>query len=178
MEKILAKIGEMARGGVIPLEALQSVIDEYDPIVVVDRSVIPVYPDWVKERLYPELEKTGPDTLDASKLELWLHPKQVNGVAEGNEIHDFLKKNNLLSGCLGLADLLAIQKRGVVFFRKHFAGKVVFGWQSVVRNRYGDLNVPCLLDLEGGVIVYWRWLGYHWFSFIPALRLASQSSDI
>jgi len=178
VEQALKKIGEMARQEMIPLAALQALIDEYDPWVQVNRAVMPEYPDWVKELLYPELENTGPAKFDISTLERWLHPKQVKGVAEGNEIHDCLKNKNLLADCLGYADLLAIRSRGVVFYRKHFSGKAVFGWKSAVRDHAGGLSVPCLIESDVRVGVDWGWLGSGWDSRSPALRFASQPSGI
>jgi hypothetical protein len=173
VERALARVCEMARRGVIPLAVLQVLIDEYDPMISVDRTVTPEYPNWAEEKLYPEMEKTGPTAFDASKLEHWLHPGQVDGVVEGNNIHQLLKRENLIEGCLGLADLLAIQKRGLTFFRKYFAGKAIFGWKSVVRSRDGRLLVPYLLEDGGGAVVSWRWLDYYWSSRRPALRFAS-----
>jgi hypothetical protein len=175
---LLKRLGEMKKAGLLPDEALQSLIDEYDPMVQVDRTAALVYPNWVKEVLYPELEKTGPTKFDASRLEHRLHPGQTKGVVEGNEIHRELKEKNLLEGCLGLADLQAIQKRGVAFFRKHFAGKAVFGWKSIVRRQGDYLSVPCLIGRGGRVVLRWRWLDCRWRSGTPALRFADQPLSI
>jgi|GEM_PF-6933842 len=61
-----------------------------DPIVRIDHSVRPVYPDCVKEGYtdtakFTALEKLGPPEFDASKLRLWVHPKQKNNSTVGNE---------------------------------------------------------------------------------------------
>jgi len=173
VEQALARVCEMARGGIIPLAALQKLIDYYNLLVQVNRSVGPAYPDWVKELLHPELETVGPAEFNVTELECWLHPDQVEGVVKGNDIYQLLKRENLIKGCLGLADLLAIQKRGIAFFRKYFAEKAVFGWKSVVRDRIGNLNVPYLVVHEGKVIVNWDWLDCSWDSNDPALRFAS-----
>ena len=178
MEQILARIGEMARDGLIPPEALQSIVEEWDPVIRVSRTVAPSYPDWRREILHPELELTGAAEYDIRRVEQWLHPKQKQGFVDGNEIHNFLKNNNLLAGCLGLSDLLAIQARGIVFFRRHFVGKIPFGWRNPVRNHDGSLDVPYLIEDEGKVIVFWLWLGSLWDSDDPALRFANQSSGI
>lgn len=142
-----------------------------DPIIRVDRSIRPVYPDWVKTVMHPELENTGPAEYDGSKLDQWLHPDQKNFV-QGNAIYDYLNDKNLLSGCLGLRDLEEIQKKGIAFFRQNFQGKAVFAWKSVVRRRGGNLNVPYLCGF-GGVVVHWYWLGNDWYAGDPALRFAS-----
>ena len=127
-----------------------------DPIIRINRSVQPAYPDWVKEALHPEMEKTSPSEFDAAKLEQWLHDGQKDGKwVKGQVIYEFLKNNNMLESCLGLADLLAIQARGITFFRQHFADKAVFGWKWVVQDRCGSLNVPYLYEFGGKVVLDW-----------------------
>ncbi len=144
-----------------------------DQMIYVDRSIRPAYPDWVQEVLYPELEATGPSEFDAGKLEQWLHGDQKHGVVVGNVIHEYHKEHDMLKDDLGLRDLEEIQKKGIDFFRKYFQGKAVFGWKSVVRVRGGRLGVPCLYEGSGRVCLCWRWLGYAWGDYYPALRFAS-----
>jgi len=145
-----------------------------DPIIRVDRSIRPSYPDWVKEVMHPELETVGPAEYDITKLEQWLHDGQKGGKwIEGNKIYAHLKKTDTLKTCLGLRDLEEIQKKGIAYFRKHFAGKAVFAWASVVRGRHGNLSVPYLYESGGLVVLGWRWLVIDWFSSYPALRHAS-----
>src|ERR1700688_2132013 len=99
-----------------------------DTIIRVDRSVRPVYPEWVKKVMHPELEGTGPAEYDLAKVEQWFHDEQTKDGMVGNRIYEHLKSNNMLDSCLGLRDLEEIQKKGVTFFREPFKGKVVFGW--------------------------------------------------
>lgn len=143
-----------------------------DPIIHVDRSVRPVYPDWVKEVMHPELENTGPAEYDGSKLKQWLHPDQKN-VVRGDTIYEYLKDKKLLSGCLSLRDLEEIQKKGITLFRQNFQGKVVFAWKSGVRNRNGNLCVPYLCEGGDEVVLDWYWLDSNWDANNPALRFAS-----
>jgi len=149
-----------------------------DSIIRVDHSICPVYPDWVKKVMHPELEAAGPAEFDISQVEQWLHPDQARGTVKGKVIYEYLKDNDMLKTCLGLSDLLAIQKKGIAFFRKHFADKAVFGWKAVVLSRDGNLRVPSLIESEGKVLVYWRWLDYAWDSDYPALRLASFPAEV
>ena len=144
-----------------------------DPLIRVDRTICPTYPEWMKEVMHPDLELTGPLEFNVAQLEQWLHPDQVNGLAGGKVIYEHLKKNDMLTSCLGLLDLVAVQQKGLIFFRQYFQSKTVFGWKSVVLNRYGALLVPCLVELGGEVFLYWRWLGYGWRAGNPALRFAS-----
>lgn len=145
-----------------------------DSIIRINRSVKPTYPDWVVKVLHPELEMTGPAEYNAAKLEQWLHDDQKDGGwIRGQKIYEHLKNNNMLESCIGLADLLAIQAKGIYFFRKHFAGKMVFGWKSVVRSRFGNLRAPCLCESGDEVYLHWRGLEGAWGGLGPALRLAS-----
>lgn len=145
-----------------------------DPIIRVDRSTRPSYPDWVKTVMHPELENTGPAEYDITKTEMWLHDGQKDGKwIEGNKIYAHLKDTGDLKNHCGLRDLEEIQKKGIVFFRKHFKGKAVFAWQGVVRYRDGDLYVPYLCENGDKVVLSWYWLGHDWFSNYPGLRHAS-----
>lgn len=148
-------------------------------IIRVDRSIRPVYPDWadkkwVNDEKFMALEKTGPSEYGLQSIEQWLHDRQKNGGRRrGQVIQDYLTSSNMLESCLGLADLLAIQKFGIEIFRKHFAGKAAFGWKSVVRDRDGDLRAPYLVGDDGRVELGWGWLDGVWGGSSPALRFAS-----
>lgn len=147
-----------------------------DPIIRVDRSIRPSYPDWVKRVMHPELENTGPAEYDITKTELWLHDGQKDGKwIEGNKIYTHLKDTGNLKNHCGPRDLEEIQKKGIAFFRKHFKGKVVFAWQGIVRDRNGDLYVPYLYGYGGKVVLVWSWLAYVWDGNGPGLRFASSA---
>jgi hypothetical protein len=147
-----------------------------DPIIRVDRSIRPSYPDWMKEVMHQELENVGPAEYDITKVEQWLHDGQKDGKwIKGKEIYARLKDTDTLKTCLGLRDLEEIQRKGIAFFRKHFKGKAVFGWSGVVRGRDGRLKVP-YLDLGDGcnrVELNWDYLVGDWISNCPGLRHAS-----
>ncbi len=141
-------------------------------LVRIDRTVRPIYPSWVKEILHPELEMVGPAEFDSASLERWLHDSQKKAAVKGQVIYDHLKQNDMISSCLGLRDLEAIQKKGIDHFRKHFKGQAVFGWKSVVRSDDGYLFVPYLCGNDGEVVLNWVWLTNLWISTRPALRFA------
>jgi|SRR3989344_635152 len=144
-----------------------------DFIVRVDRSVRPTYPDWVAKVIHPKLEGTGPAEYNLkTQVGEWLHDDQKTGVVRSQVIYDHLKASNELINQLGLADLLAIQAKGITVFRKLYKGKLVFGWKSVVLNRglFSGLSVPYLYEVGGEVVLRWGWLGRDWFSRDPALR--------
>ena len=156
------------------VEKVQTPEPPLDTIIRVDRSIRPVYPGWVKTVQHPDLEPLGPAEFDASRLELWLHEGQSdNKYTKGHKIYEHLKEKKILEDCLGLRDLEEIQKKGLAFFRKFFKGKTVFGWKSVVLDRYGSLRVPYLCGSGDKVVLDWRWLGSGWGGNNPALRFAS-----
>ena len=143
-------------------------------IIRVDRSVRPVYPDWRKKVMHPELEGAGPSEYDLATVEQWLHDDQKKkSVVVGNRIYDHLKKTDTLKTYLGLRDGEEIKKKGIEVFRKFFGGKAVFLWASVVRDRDGNLGVPCLVGYDGVVVVLWLWLDGGWYGVDPATRFAS-----
>jgi len=147
---------------------------QLDSMICVDRSVRPTYPDWVRIVMHPDLENVGPSEFDAAKLELWLHDDQ-KGLKwiKGQVIYEYLKEKKMLENCLGLSDLIAIQAKGIDFFRRYLAGKAVFAWKSVVRNRNGYLNVPYLCERGDKVVLNWIWLDNDWGGNSPALCFAS-----
>ena len=145
-----------------------------DPIIRVDRSIRPSYPDWAKVVMHPELEPLGPTEYNIAEVDQWFHDGQKDGKwIEGNKIYSHLKDADTLKTCLGLRDLEEIQKKGIAFFREHFKGKAVFAWKSVVRSSHGGLYVPYLYEDGGKVVLYWGWLGYGWDGNNPGLRFAS-----
>ena len=171
VDKFLA--GETVVGKPGQVAALTKAKTVTGSIIRVDRSIRPAYPEWVDKIMHPELEKTGPKRFDLAKIDLWLHDGQKSGTVRGQVIYDYLTSNDMLESCLGLADLLAIQKLGIEVFRKHFEGKAVFGWKSVVRSRLGSLHVPCLVEGGGQVLLSRNWLCNGWGGDNPALRFAS-----
>ena len=147
---------------------------EIDPMIRADCSVRPSYPDWVKTVMHPELENAGPAEYSAESIEQWLHDGQKDGKwTSGKNVYAHLKETGDLKNHLGLRDLEEIQKKGIAFFRKHFAEKAVFGWASVVWDRHGRLRVPYLYGSGGEVVLRWDWLDSDWDGCNPALRHAS-----
>jgi hypothetical protein len=132
-------------------------------IILVDRSLPIVYPDWVTGAMHPNLEKSGPTDFAPGALNLW-HPAQnkTPRPVKGGHLYKLLKEAAMLKRCLGLRDLEEIQKRGIAFYRKHFGSKAVFGWKSVVRDRLKYLFVPYLFEFGDGVMVHWYLLDFAW----------------
>ena len=100
-------------------------------LIRVDRTQKPIYPDWLKEVMHPDLEANGPAEYDLANIEQWLHDGQKDGKwTEGNNIYARLKENEnaMLTTCLTLRDGEEIQKNGIAAFRKFFQGKALFLW--------------------------------------------------
>jgi len=119
-----------------------------DSVVRVDRSMRVTYPDGPLRVAHPELEATGPDEFDVRSLKQWLHPRQRESV-KGEIIYIYLDNTNTITDFLNLQDLVAIQSRGLKFFRRYFANKDVFAWKSVVmenRQRANDLAAPIVAN--------------------------------
>lgn len=162
-----SRFAEVLRQGVAKAEGVQD-------LVHIDHSVRPSYPDWVEKGYVdtPEfirLEQSGPSDYSLASLQLSLHPKQEQGVATGHEIYEYQKELGL-EDCLGLADLVAIQALGLEAFRRHWKGKAVFGWKSVLQSPNGNLDVPYLLGGDDQLVLRWRWLDNGWLAYNPALR--------
>lgn len=144
-----------------------------DTVIRVDRTVKPVYPDWMKKVMHPELEGAGPSEYDLATVEQWLHDDQKGNWVKGQRIYDHLKKTDTLKTCLGLRDGEEIKKKGIEVFRKVFGKNGVFLWASVVQDRGGYLHAPYLFGYGGEVVALWLWLGRDWYYSSPAARFAS-----
>jgi hypothetical protein len=161
-----------------------------DTIIRVDRSTPVVYPHywWLKNVAHPEFQAKGPPEYDLATVELWLHKgqesarrvagnlikgqKKGRGVT-GSLIYEHLLKNNMLVSCLGFADGLEIQKKGILVFRKFFNGKGLYLWNSVAEDLRDGLQVSFLAELGDEVVMGWRWLGHIWDRDDPAARFPS-----
>lgn len=138
-----------------------------DQIVLVDRTIQPVYPDWMKQVLHPELELTGPSQFDVAKMGRWLHDCQRTGISStGDRIYQYLKKREALQYCLNLADLVAIQAKGIDFYCQHFGERIIVdGWKSEIKgNSDGIKGVfhPYLKILGKWLLLDWGLLDT-WF---------------
>ncbi len=145
-----------------------------DPIIRVDRLIHPSsYPNWMEKIIHPELQNVGPPEYNITEIQQWLHSGQKNGGSiKGSQIYADLKETDDIKNHFVLRDLEEIKKKGIAFFRKYFAGKIVFAWGSVV-SFHGTLLIPCLCENGDSVIFVWRWLDLVWKSLDPGLRHVS-----
>lgn len=103
--------------------------------------------------------------IERGQMELWLAPGQVESCVQGYVVYDHLQKTGLLAGCADFAELEAIQAKGVVFFRKYFRGKAVFGWRDLE-----DSCVPYLVEFNNEVVLDWYHLDFYFSTISLALR--------
>lgn len=135
---------------------------------------------YLPSGLEPIFDQRGPiiSKNDILKLELWLHPKQVNGFVGGHNIFMYLREEELIHGCLSFFDLQSIQEFDDFIFTECFAGKKVHAWKSVSVNGNGSLVVPYLHRQVSEVYrnkysVHLGWenvFGYSYGPNDPALR--------
>ncbi len=121
-----------------------------DTIIRVDRSIRPVYPNWAKTIMHPELEATGPAEYDLFEVEPWLHEGQKNGQhIAGYQIYKYLKEQKMLKSCLSLRDGEEIRKKGPTVFQKVFGDREILLWKSVVQHRDNRIAVPYIRKDRG-----------------------------
>lgn len=151
--------------------------EKIDSVLRVDRTAAPAHPDWMKTPLHPELELKGPAEYDLkSNMELTFIPGQGDGTFTGLDAYEHLKSNNLLEGCLGLADGLAIQERGVKAFSKFFEAKdsaVVALWTAVFTDEDGKTCVPLAIPVLSKIAIVKGDLSIPWTKNRPLVRFKS-----
>lgn len=139
-----------------------------DFLVYVDKLIKPAHPGWFRMLMDTELECTKPTKYDLRTIQQWLAKGQKSHI-RGDCVYTQLKKNKTITLCLNLQDGFAIKQKGIIVFRKLFAGNVVFLWGSVAQFRGDNLIVPCLYEYGNRVVLGWRWLCDDWYSNYPAL---------
>jgi hypothetical protein len=151
--------------------------EKIDSVLHVDRTVPPVHPEWMKTPLHPELELTGPAEYDLkSSMDISFLPGQGDGKFTGLDAYEHLKSNNLLDGCLGIADGFAIRERGVKAYSKFFEAKesaVVALWAAVFTDEDGKLCVPLSMAVLSKVAIVKGDLSIPWTKNRPLVRFKS-----
>ncbi len=148
--------------------------EKIDSVIHVDRAVPPVHPAWMKAPLHPELELKGPAEYDLkTNMDISFLPGQGDNKFTGLDAYEHIKSNNLLDGCLGIADGLAIQERGVKAFSKFFESKesaVVPLWTAVFTDEDGKVCVPLAIPVLSKVTIVKGDLSILWTKNRPLVR--------
>lgn len=164
------RFDRLCAGGFIAETEILSLNTEFDPIIVPDRKNSPAYPNWLRGLIHLELELAGPPSFDVSR------PHKIYP-AKGLTLRAFYEKlmnDNLLGKIVNLADILAIRARGPRFYKRHFAGEILFALSSAAQNRHGDLFVPSLIGCDVAVDLDWNWIDGDFSYPGVALRRESQ----
>ncbi|MFA6273600.1 MAG: hypothetical protein WC662_00365 [Candidatus Paceibacterota bacterium] len=130
-----------------------------DFVVKVDRTTRSrcAYPKGMKP-VHPELSLTGPPEYNIKTLKVETY-KRKSLREDVRIIYNQLRQNNVLESCLGLTDLLAIEKKGSFAFYKAFGNKklYVYGLKSLCEDSEHQLRVPVLTSsCYGGLFLFWE----------------------
>lgn len=138
-------------------DRIEAQTEDGTTIIQVDRSKPPECPYWSIGPLYPHLEMRGPTEFDIVSLVRWLHDEQASGhCPRGRAIAGYLRDRSLMASSLGLLELVAIQAKGIDFFRRYFADKEICGWKSTRRYNSSRKLVPVLSDNGHHVSLDWQ----------------------
>lgn len=95
----------------------------------------------------------------------------------GRMLYDSIKQKNILSGCISLHDLLAIQRLGIRPFRRYVGGRSLYAWKDAVLDKGGAVRVPYAIDGgEQGVVISWSYTDGLWGGSNPAGYFGDQLS--
>ena len=135
--------------------ALATLINDYDPIVQVDRSVPITHASYINRLKHPELKSTGPLVVDVRNLKAWDFDIRPSAI-----YRQIIAKKMPIEDCIEFADLEAIRKRGKVLFKRYFKKyDYLYGWRSLMVDDSGNLHVPRLHFYEGKLILDWDCIG-------------------
>lgn len=107
-------------------------------------------------------------SFNPSNVTLHLEPEQEKSYLSGPILRERLSNEDSLN--LACLQYFVDNPKS---FREEWKGKYIFGWGTIVRSRYGNLDVPYLIDRDDRVELRWRWLSDDWDGHCPAARFAS-----
>lgn len=176
MKKQIERIKELNEQGLltdIAGEGLKQILNDFDPIVTVNRRPKIKYPDYITGLVYPEFEKACPKKFDVRNIQKWQHPGQLQlkpfTKMSGDPIRKFLLENNLFASQVGLIELMALQERGISFLHLYLGEdsgsgtlttRLLYGWRSM--GKCWDSNiilVPFLLASGNSCFIDWSGIG-------------------
>lgn len=153
-----------------------------DTVVVVDRSSHPAYPPFVKRIIVPELEHAGPPQYDiASDLTvLSCEVSPPYKILSAGMAADNMIKSGYITACLGIQDGIAIQTKGIEWFRalkRVFQLHEIHLWRSIAADGaqleaeilFGrpETYLPTLIEKDGEVVIEWKkFSDCQWFKWV------------
>ena len=141
----------MVVGSYLPIRTEPSVI-------LVNRSDLFTYPNWVKKVLHPELKLLGPSEYDLKEgVDIWFHPGQKNANIKTQTVHEHLQEKKILQQCFGIVDGLAILNKDVEIFTQLFGAEdKVMLWKSAVESLSGVLFFPFIyINASSQLVIGW-----------------------
>jgi len=146
-----------------------------DDVVRVDRSKF--QPPWYFKPLYPDLQNRGPSENHINHVEERLFPDQ-NEDTITEDINKILLINDELEIHLEYADLVAMQQKGIEFFRMHFADKEVYAWRSIAYHNGAGNWIPLLREDDGQLNIHWHHYLGRWHPECVSLRFNEATKNM
>jgi hypothetical protein len=134
-----------------------------------------VYPDWVAERLTPDLEVTK--VTNPGEVKLWLDPRQESeNKPTGHEVYE--AHGDRLKKALSFGNLKWYEENpDQIPAEWREKNLMVYGWASVLRGACGHRFVPSLYCYVVRPVVQWCRLDYRWLADGPSGLLASSTKN-
>jgi hypothetical protein len=178
-------IAQMGRAKKVPSRNIQTrqedislvldAIRDGRPITIGPIPTSVVYPDWVEERLTPELEVTT--ICDPGEVELHFDPRQQSSsLPTGHEVYEYHKADGgeILKRSLSLGELQFYEQNRDKIPGEWLKKRIrVYGWASVARSAHGSCYVPYLYCFVDRPYVDWYHLGFRWDADGPSGLRAS-----
>jgi hypothetical protein len=139
---------------------------QLDPVVRVDRTILPRVPEIVKSFDYPELQNTGHTEYDLYQIQLWPKVKElrlprgskyltvpINRHTTCDVLYKYLLEVKSIERCLNLQDGEMIIRKHRRVYAEAFSQKGVFLFKSLFRHKNGNICVPYVCKCSGDLVI-------------------------
>ncbi|MFA6493665.1 MAG: hypothetical protein WCT49_01315 [Candidatus Paceibacterota bacterium] len=92
---------------------------------------------------------------DILKMKQWITEEHIKHRISANGVLEYLRRNDMLANCVGLAELGGIYKKGPDFFEKNFGFGVIFAWNSIIDTPNGP-QVPYLVNFGDSMALWFH----------------------
>lgn len=148
-----------------------------EDIIIIDPSApweYPEYAQYASLAAYPQSKDAELSRFNPTKLERWYYGDYIKGRVSGAMVLDYIILNSLFEDCAAFRELEGIQKKGLPFFRKHFAGKAVLGVRGIIGAKE-DRSVPALIEFGGTVKFCFYRMNSLWYENFIVLRFTENA---
>ena len=153
-----ARISSLIEEGVISYDQAFKFRNEHDPFVDVDYSL----QEFVAWRyVFPKLQTNEICHFDVRNIEKISRRKfnemfNLHQEVSLHEIFEKVKKDEIfLRNSPGIFELIAIRKRGEIFYQKYFDGHVIPGWRGAIEIEGGAIKIPTIGLRKNKVFLNW-----------------------